>query len=113
MYLFFYYSDSFVDDQAIRIGDAYAILIEHHFKAGNPDVAFRLVQDMSQRQIALHPYLERDLLDQIHAAVGKENSFDPQKGKPDPDEDMVKEELGQVESTTKYRSSSPNTGIHK
>ena len=88
-------------------------MIEHHFKAGNPDVAFRLVQDMSQRQIALHPYLERDLLDQIHAAVGKENSFDPQKGKPDPDEDMVKEELGQVESTTKYRSSSPNTGIYK
>mmetsp|Transcript_12565 Transcript_12565/g.18828 ORF Transcript_12565/g.18828 Transcript_12565/m.18828 type:complete len:863 (+) Transcript_12565:2-2590(+) len=57
-------------DAAIRVGDAFALLIEYKCKNKLFDDAYALVQDMRQRKIALHPYLEQDLLDQIHQAVG-------------------------------------------
>lgn len=59
-------------ETAIRIGDVYALLVEYHFRAANMQEAFDLVQQMRERRIFLHPYLEQGLVDQIHRAVGAE-----------------------------------------
>ena len=58
-------------DNAIRIGDAFALLVEYYFhKANQPKEAFDLLEQMRSKNIALHPYIEQDLLDAIHNAVG-------------------------------------------
>jgi len=58
---------------AIRVGDAYALLVEYHFhKADQPQEAYDLLQQMRAQHIALHPYIEQHLLDAIHRALGIE-----------------------------------------
>merc|ERR1711871_74981 len=83
-------------DSAIRVGDAYALLIEHHFKANNIRNAFVLVQEMRKRQIVLHPYLERGLLEQIYNAAGEQIPSVETETKADLDEDVVREEIGEA-----------------
>ena len=84
--------------QAIRVGDAYALLVEYHFKANNAHDAFALVQQMRQRRIVLHPYLEQDLLEQIHRAVGADLPSDDQVAKHVADDNAVNEEVEEVDS---------------
>ena len=84
-----------IDIQAIRIGDAYALLVEYHFKKGNAHDAFDLLQQMRQGNIALHPYLESNLLEQIHKTVGVVLLPDEKGYMPPADEGLVKEEVGQ------------------
>ena len=55
--------------------------MEYHFKANNAHDAFALVQQMRQRRIVLHPYLEQDLLEQIHRAVGAAIPSEDQESK--------------------------------
>lgn len=86
-----------IDIQAIRIGDAYALLVEYHFKKGNAHDAFDLLQQMRQGNIALHPYLESNLLEQIHKTVGVVLLPDEKGYMPPADEGLVKEEVGEVE----------------
>ncbi|KAJ1446802.1 hypothetical protein M885DRAFT_591648 [Pelagophyceae sp. CCMP2097] len=81
-------------DAAIRVGDAFALLVSfcrsrYHFKVGNAHDAFDLVQQMRARRIVLHPYIEHDLLSQIHAAVGVAMPADEKADAPDdiPDDD--------------------------
>jgi intraflagellar transport protein 140 len=71
--------------------------VEYHFKANNAHDAFALVQQMRQRRIVLHPYLEQDLLEQIHRAVGADLPFDEQ-AKDIVDDDVVNEEVDEVDS---------------
>ena len=44
---------------------------------------------MRQRRIVLHPYLEQELLERIHAAVGADLPFDEQENKDVVDEDVA------------------------
>lgn len=57
-------------ESAIRIGDAYALLVEHHYKSNNAQEAYALIQQMRQKKIVLTPYLEQDLLKKVYHAVG-------------------------------------------
>ena len=53
---------------------------------------------MRQRRIVLHPYLEQDLLEQIHRAVGADLPSDDQVAKHVADEDAVNEVVEEVDS---------------
>ena len=53
---------------------------------------------MRQRRIVLHPYLEQELLERIHAAVGADLPFDEQENKDVVDEDVVNEEVDELDS---------------
>jgi len=57
-------------ETAIRIGDCFALLVEFYHSSKNYDGAYKLLQDMRQRQIVLNPYLEADIIDEIHLHVG-------------------------------------------
>jgi len=90
--------ETYLPRQAIRIGDAYAMLVEYHFKAGNVHDAFELVNQMRQRHIVLHPYLEQTLLEQIHRGVGEELPLqgDGCKHGADDEEIAVHEEVEEI-----------------
>lgn len=55
---------------AIRVGDCFALLIDHHYRARNMDEAYRLVEKMQQRSIVLDPYLDSTMLNEIYSAAG-------------------------------------------
>lgn len=57
-------------EAALRVGDAYALLIEFYVGGRNFDAAFKLLEDMRQRRIVLNPYLEQDVINDIHRQVG-------------------------------------------
>ena len=42
-------------EQALRVGDAYALLIEYYVSNRNFEAAYKLLQDMRSRQIVLNP----------------------------------------------------------
>ena len=58
---------------------------------------------MRQGNIALHPYLESNLLEQIHKTVGVVLLPDEKGYMPPADEGLVKEEVGEVEEDLRLR----------
>merc|ERR1711998_35764 len=58
-------------ETALRVGDCFALLIEFYHGQKNFDAAYKLIENMRSRQIVLHPYLEQDMIDEIHRMVGK------------------------------------------
>lgn len=80
-------------DAAIRVGDAFALLVEHYAKLADFQQAYSLIEQMRRRKIGLHPYLEPDLLNKIHSAVGADLPSDESKrDAPDDDDDDIVDE---------------------
>ena len=59
-------------ENAIRVGDCFALLIEYYHSVSRMDEAFDLMERMKARRIVLNPYLERTMMDEICRAVGRE-----------------------------------------
>jgi len=57
-------------EAALRVGDAYALLIEFYVGTQNFQAAYELLQGMRSRRIVLNPYLEQDVINDIHRQVG-------------------------------------------
>ena len=55
---------------ALRVGDVYGMLIDFHHTNKNMDTAYQLVGKMKQRGVAVGPYIDRAILDNISRAVG-------------------------------------------
>ena len=57
-------------EDAIRTGDILAALIEVSHASRNLDAAYRYVQMMEERNIAVTPYVDADILNDIYRAAG-------------------------------------------
>mmetsp|Transcript_83931 Transcript_83931/g.237404 ORF Transcript_83931/g.237404 Transcript_83931/m.237404 type:complete len:1469 (+) Transcript_83931:229-4635(+) len=57
-------------ESALRVGDCFALLIEFYHGQKNYDAAYKLIENMRSRQIVLHPYLEQDMIEEVHRMVG-------------------------------------------
>ena len=57
-------------DEAIRIGDCLAMLVEFFHAAGKMKEAYGYMQQMTDRNILLHPYIDASIIDDIYKAVG-------------------------------------------
>jgi intraflagellar transport protein 140 len=57
-------------DNAIRIGDVFALLIEHYYKTREYQKAYALIQQMRDRNIIISPYLDKEMTDTIYREVG-------------------------------------------
>ncbi|KAL9643912.1 hypothetical protein ABK040_013321 [Willaertia magna] len=58
-------------DEAIRIGDVYAILIEYQLQTlDNPNEAYRLILEMKQKEITLNYFLDEEMIRTICKRVG-------------------------------------------
>lgn len=56
--------------QAIRIGDVYALLVEFYSAQKNMERAFHFIQRMRGANIMLGPYLDQDMVNAVYRAVG-------------------------------------------
>lgn len=59
-------------ESSIRIGDVFALLIEYHYAKRDMNAAYRLIEDMRERNIVMHPYLDQEMVNAIYRAVGIE-----------------------------------------
>jgi len=57
-------------ENAVRVGDIFAQLVEYYAGDANYPDAHRTVEQMRQRGIILTPYLDRTLLETIYSSVG-------------------------------------------
>ena len=56
-------------EDAVRVGDVFALLIEFYHSQGNMQQSYVLIEKMRDRNILLNPYLDADLIQQTYAAV--------------------------------------------
>lgn len=59
-------------EDAIRAGDCLAMLVEHYHGIGRMQDAYEHLRDMESRSIALHPYVNAQILEEVFRAVGAE-----------------------------------------
>jgi len=57
-------------ENAVRIGDVFAQLVEHYSSDQNYPEAHRAVEQMRSRNVILSPYLDRALIETIYSNVG-------------------------------------------
>ena len=57
-------------EDAIRTGDCLAMLVDYYHAQGNLREAFTYVREMEQRNIALHPYIDAQILEEVFRANG-------------------------------------------
>ena len=57
-------------DLAIRVGDCLAMLVEHFHHTGNMKLAYQYMLDMKERGILLDPYIDAEVLEDVHQALG-------------------------------------------
>jgi intraflagellar transport protein 140 len=57
-------------ESAIRVGDCLGMLVEHFHQVGDMKRSYQYMVDMKERRILLHPYIDAQVLDDVHRAVG-------------------------------------------
>jgi len=66
--------DTLVDTQgveeAIRLGDVFAQLIEHYFYKNQFQDAYKYLEKMKKKNIIVTPYLDPQIVEDIHKGVG-------------------------------------------
>mmetsp|Transcript_19068 Transcript_19068/g.64920 ORF Transcript_19068/g.64920 Transcript_19068/m.64920 type:complete len:1396 (+) Transcript_19068:174-4361(+) len=57
-------------EQAIRVGDVFAQLVEYWHKENNMSQAYQLIEKMRERGIILSPYLDQKMVSSVYQAMG-------------------------------------------
>lgn len=57
-------------ESAIRVGDVYALLIEYFHSVADYSKAYAVIERMRGANIVLSPYLDKAMVEKIHAEVG-------------------------------------------
>eukprot|EP00951_Prasinocladus_malaysianus_P006380 scaffold45330_cov45-Prasinocladus_malaysianus.AAC.1 len=63
-------SDMQDSEASIRIGDVFAMLIEHWHGQRNMEQAYQLIEKMRARNIILSPYLDSQMVAEVYKAMG-------------------------------------------
>jgi len=69
-------------DTGIRVGDVFALMIEHWYGQRNAAQAYKLVEQMRSRNIVLGPYLDQRMVEDIYKALGIDLPSDRQQQAP-------------------------------
>jgi len=84
-------------DGAVRIGDIFALLVEYYVSESNFVQAYEHIEQMGERGIALEPYLDRVIVEQVYREVGQPlASNDLGAGEDELEEEIEVEEEGRV-----------------
>ena len=59
-------------DTGIRVGDVFALMIEHWYEQRNAAQAYKLVEQMRSRNIILSPYLDQRMIEDIYKVIDHE-----------------------------------------
>ena len=57
-------------EEAIRLGDVFAQLIEHYYYKDSFQEAYKYLDKMKKKNIIVTPYLDPQIVDEIYKAVG-------------------------------------------
>ena len=57
-------------EEAIRLGDVFAQLIEHYFQKNSFQEAYKYLDKMKKKNIAVTPYLDGQIVDDIYKECG-------------------------------------------
>ena len=57
-------------EEAIRLGDVFAQMIEHYYEKRNMQEAYKYLEKMKKKNIIVTPYLDPQIVDEIYAGVG-------------------------------------------
>ena len=69
-------------EQALRVGDVFALMVEWFYSQQQMDQAYSLIEKMVSRSIVLAPYLDQDMVGQICGAMGVAVPRDPTPAPP-------------------------------
>jgi len=78
-------------EQAVRVGDVFALLTEHYYAKDNMQEAMKIIKQMKARNIAIQPYLDAKIIRTICDATG--NSMEDEKSGGRGIEDEIGEEI--------------------
>lgn len=78
---------------ALRVGDAYALLIDYYYSEENMEQAYRLIQKMKDQKIVLKPYIPNDMLVAIHKRIGEPMPGSSPKSARQSDSDEIDEDF--------------------
>lgn len=74
-------------DEAIRLGDVFAQLIEYYFYKQNYQKAYEYLEQMKKRPIIVTPYLDPQIVEDIYSNMG----ITMPTAKPDDDDDIAED----------------------
>lgn len=57
--------DAIAAEQAVRIGDVFALLVEYYHAEGNMQQSYVLIEKMQERKIIINPYLDTELVRRV------------------------------------------------
>ncbi|KAL0482150.1 hypothetical protein AKO1_013369, partial [Acrasis kona] len=84
-------------EDAIRIGDVYALLVEHYWlQQADGHQAYKLICKMRERSIVLSYYLEESLIREVYQYAGVEypgDNGDTSPGNQGHDDEEIEEEM--------------------
>lgn len=82
-------------DASVRVGDIYALLIEHYHSQNQFKEAHEVMKRMKRENIPLNPYIDQGVISKIVKAMGGDRAFareqPPQRGGKGLDEDLEEE----------------------
>ncbi len=87
-------------EEAIRIGDCLALLIDYFHSRGDMKRAYEYIEEMRLRHILLHPYIDAEVLAEIHQTLGKPipgNEEEEEDNVGGADEDEAEEDINEVD----------------
>ena len=81
-------------ENALRVGDVYALMVEWFYSQGQMQQGYELIQKMVARSIVLAPYLDQEMVVGICSAMGVPVPQDPAPAaRPAPTEDEVEDQI--------------------
>ena len=78
-------------ENALRVGDVYALMVEWYHSQGQMQEAYALVESMRARGIIVSPYLDHEMIQDIHDAVGMPLVVDEPTPPPQSDSEQIAE----------------------
>lgn len=67
-------------ENAVRVGDVFALLVEFYTSQGNNTEAYSLIEKMRDRNIVLSFYLEQSLVENVYASMGMDTGNQEEEG---------------------------------
>ena len=81
-------------ENALRVGDVYALMVEWFHSQGQFDQAYSLIEKMVGRSIVLAPYLDQEMVGAICSSMGMPVPQDPAPAAPPPPQEGDEVEEG-------------------
>lgn len=75
-------------EEAVRLGDVFANLIEYHMQKDDVKTSYGYLQKMQKKKIVIDPYLDRKMVEDIYRGMGMSNPNKGYGGGDDIDEDI-------------------------